>query len=263
MSEAAIAAAEAQLAGTIPARDDIIKTVSIGEGVTSIGNLAFYLCHATTISLPSTLKSIGDHAFDTASFTELALPEGLETIGDWAFCSLPVKELTIPASVTALGSDATGGIYYVEKLTILNPDLVIDGLPVPCVPSARLTVSYDSYEAYRVDYPTYDVQPVNSPINNRFTDSYPNNDDAFVVVPWLTISAACTSQIATTCERARINFEPIHQWNDWEWKMIPKQGRPGEKIRSCRTCQTLETMEVPFTDDWDYEWVSLHRRLGL
>ena len=258
VTEAAITAAEAQIAGTVPTRDDIIKTVNIGENVTSIGALAFHLCRATTISLPSTLKSIGAHAFDTACFTELALPEGLETIGVNAFCSLPIHELTIPSTVTALDPEATMALYYVKKLTFMNPEINIENLLLPTLNLEQAAHNYISYEEFCVDYPTYDVQPVNSPICDRYDDHWTTETDGSSVASWLTISAPCTSTaIAAICARGHVNYEPAHQWGDWYMTQIPENGQPGLEKRVCTACGQPATMEISYSDEWNYTWTHI------
>lgn len=56
--------------------------VTIGEGVTQVGNYAFSgFTYIKELSLPSTLKRIGYRAFENCTgLTELALPEGLAYI---------------------------------------------------------------------------------------------------------------------------------------------------------------------------------------
>lgn len=107
---------------------DDIKKVVINEGVTGIGDYAFYNCsNLTSVSLPSTLKeirgsglkgTINDDVFkisilsygafrDCVSLTDIDFPEGLTTIGDVAFrgCT-SLKKVVIPDSVTSIGKAA-------------------------------------------------------------------------------------------------------------------------------------------------------------
>ena len=56
-----------------------IKKITIKEGITSIGNWAFYNCiYATSVSIPSTVRSIGTSAFRTCqSLGSVSLPDSV------------------------------------------------------------------------------------------------------------------------------------------------------------------------------------------
>lgn len=66
---------------------DLIRTVTVGSGVTSIGNGAFSECSSlTSITLPANMTSIGDEVFAECSMlTSITLPAGLTSIGKKAF----------------------------------------------------------------------------------------------------------------------------------------------------------------------------------
>ena len=82
-----------------------ITAVVVEEGVTTIGQAAFYSCSdLSELNLPSTLTSIGRNAFSYCSITELDLPDGLLTLG--GFNGNPITELVIPDSVTAIADNA-------------------------------------------------------------------------------------------------------------------------------------------------------------
>ena len=70
-----------------PFKDYGIKTVTIGDGITSIGNCVFYGCRGLTeLTLPNSITSIGESAFDGCSgLTKLTLPNSVRSIGDYAF----------------------------------------------------------------------------------------------------------------------------------------------------------------------------------
>ena len=72
---------------TSPFKDYGIKTVTIGDGITSIGDYAFYSCRGLTeLTLPNSVTSIGGGAFeDCSGLTELTLPSSVTSIGDSAF----------------------------------------------------------------------------------------------------------------------------------------------------------------------------------
>ena len=83
-----------------------ITRISVGEGVSSIGELAFYGCgRVTAVTLPSSVTTIGARAFkDCTALTGVRLPEGLTAIGSYAFyrCSA-LSSITVPASVRSMG----------------------------------------------------------------------------------------------------------------------------------------------------------------
>ena len=92
---------------------DKLKSVVINEGITEIGDKAFYGLKIGKVQLPSTLKKIGASAFANTYLTTLQLPNGLEEIGEDAFYwCYKLFSISIPDSVTTIGSDA---FYYCKK----------------------------------------------------------------------------------------------------------------------------------------------------
>ena len=85
---------------------DQITTLTVNDGVTSIGTHAFDdFTHLSTVTLANSVTSIGDYAFQGCnSLSNLTFGSGLTTIGDYAFqgCSSLVT-LSLPNSLTALG----------------------------------------------------------------------------------------------------------------------------------------------------------------
>ena len=82
-----------------------ITSVSIAEGVTSIGTYAFYYCTSmTSISLPNSLTSIGNFAFYTCGdLASVIIPNNVTNIGEYAFyyCT-SLTSITIPNGVTSI-----------------------------------------------------------------------------------------------------------------------------------------------------------------
>lgn len=98
-----------------------VTRISVGEGVTSVGDLAFYGCgRATSVTLPTTVTAIGDRAFkNCASLTALRLPAGLTTIGEAAFESCEkLGSIRLPDSLTAIGSYAFYRCVGLTSVTI-------------------------------------------------------------------------------------------------------------------------------------------------
>ena len=90
------------------------EKLTLGEGVTTVGNYAFYSMTALKeITLPSTLTAVGSYAFAFSSgLTTVSLPMGVSTIGESAFegCG-GLNSVYLPASVTVVGDRAFAFCY--------------------------------------------------------------------------------------------------------------------------------------------------------
>jgi hypothetical protein len=101
----------------------VLTNVIIEDGITSIGNWAFFGCSGlTSITIPNSLTSIGDRAFsDCSGLTSITIPNSVTSIGNWAFfgCS-GLTSITIPNSVTSIGNSAFWGCSGLTSITIPN-----------------------------------------------------------------------------------------------------------------------------------------------
>ena len=121
-----------------------ITSVTIAEGVTSIGNYAFYMCSSmATVSIPAGVTSIGSYAFSSCTaLTAITIPDGVTSIGSNAFsgCSnlasvnIPdgltsidsylfdacgnLANVNIPATVTSIGASAFRNCTKLESITL-------------------------------------------------------------------------------------------------------------------------------------------------
>lgn len=108
---------------------DFITSVSLPNGLSSIGRYAFYSCSKlTAISFPSTLKTIGDHAFQYCTgLKSLSIPDGVTKISYSAFsnCSalvnvkLPSNLSTIP-SLCFASCASLQTVTFPKKLTTIG-----------------------------------------------------------------------------------------------------------------------------------------------
>ena len=93
-----------------------ITSVTVPEGVTSIGSGAFWHCKSLkTVKLPSTLTEIAAHGFaDCQALETLDIPEGVQNIGADAFGDTPwlnaQKEKTPFVVVNGILIDATAAV---------------------------------------------------------------------------------------------------------------------------------------------------------
>ena len=97
------------------------KTTVIPNGVTSIGNFAFYKCGFTSLAIPNSVTSIGSNAFEQCyNLTSVAIPNSVTSIGDYAFFNCEkMASVIIGTSVTSIGERAFGGCKL-ASVTIPN-----------------------------------------------------------------------------------------------------------------------------------------------
>jgi hypothetical protein len=103
-----------------------IKTVVIENGVTGIGEFAFYGCRElTSVTIPNSVITIGTGAFMSSGITTLVIPQSVTDIGYGAFSyCYSLTSVTIPNSVTTIGGHA---FFYCRSITNLHlPQSVAD-----------------------------------------------------------------------------------------------------------------------------------------
>ena len=89
-----------------------VKSAVIADGVTSIGDSAFFDCTSlTSVTIPDSVTSIGEYAFyNCTSLTSVTIPDSVTSIGDGAFSYCEsLTSVTIPDSVTSIGWHAFDG----------------------------------------------------------------------------------------------------------------------------------------------------------
>lgn len=99
-----------------------IKSIVVGEGVTTIGNSAFEGCSkVTSVSLPKTLTRIGGYAFDhCSSLKELSIPDGVTYIGGYAFSCCTFESIKLPSGLKSLGVGAFAYCAHLKEISIPN-----------------------------------------------------------------------------------------------------------------------------------------------
>ena len=126
----------------------------LGEGVTSIGNVAFLGCSGlTSVVIPNSVTNIGVSAFSGCSgLTSIEIPNSVTSIGDYAFsgCSgltsieIPnsvtsietyvfrgcsgLTSIEIPSSVTTIRSEAFSGCSGLTSITSYITDVFATGV---------------------------------------------------------------------------------------------------------------------------------------
>ena len=91
------------------ARKSSVKTVTVGDGVTTLGDYAFNGCaNLTTINLPNGLKTIGSSVFyNCDSLVTIAFPNTVTSIGGYCFSNCDkLKKVTLSNTLVYIGYDA-------------------------------------------------------------------------------------------------------------------------------------------------------------
>lgn len=123
-------------------REEILK-ISLPEGLTSIGTLAFYECEKlTAVVIPNSVSRIGDYAFANCTGIELLnLGSGVENIGECAFSDCyKVASLTLPKSLKTIGVKT---FYRCESITTLTVPSSVTGIGTEAFGYCKALVTAD------------------------------------------------------------------------------------------------------------------------
>ena len=100
-----------------------VKTLTIGNGVTRIGNHAFQDCtNLAAVTIADSVTEIGEFAFSgCTSLAAVTIPQKVTRIEDGAFYGCTsLAAITVDATNPAYCSDASGVLYNKEKTTLIQ-----------------------------------------------------------------------------------------------------------------------------------------------
>ena len=80
------------------------RTSRIPEGVTTIGEYAFFVCAGLTeIELPNTVTTIEDAAFSSTQLHRIEIPDSVTSLGGWTFSECyELKEVILSENITEI-----------------------------------------------------------------------------------------------------------------------------------------------------------------
>lgn len=115
-----------------------ISSLTIGEGVTRIGDYAFMLCSfVTEVVIPESVTSMGDWAFRySTGLQEAYIGDGVTEIAAKAFAECTaLKTVVIGKSIQRIGDQAfntrsSWDQMTLEKITVLFDDIASGSFPV-------------------------------------------------------------------------------------------------------------------------------------
>ena len=121
-----------------------IKSVVIEDGVTSIGDWAFYYYRGLkSVTIPNSVTSIGDQAFEyCTSLTSIVIPNSVTSIGYEAFYNCTgLTSITIPDGMTSISMWAFNGCTGLTSVTIPDSVTSIDyGAFANCTSLSSITI---------------------------------------------------------------------------------------------------------------------------
>ena len=100
---------------------DLVRHVTICNGISSIGSYAFYgCCHLSDVSLPDSLTRIGDYAFTASSLSHINIPWSVKSIGHNALLSYSTIDDT--PYLQFITVDSTNHYFYAKAGVLFSRD---------------------------------------------------------------------------------------------------------------------------------------------
>ncbi len=213
-----------------------VKSAVIAEGVTSIGEYAFYDCRSlTSVTIPDSVTSIGEWAFSYCkSLTSVTIPDSVTSIGREAFYKCEsLTSVTIPDSVTSIGGNTFRDCISLTSVTIPDSVTSIGGCAFMDCSSLKSVTIPDSV--------TIIGGSAFSDCDN-LTDVYYTGTE----IAW--------NKIKISDYNDALKNATIHYFSEWTREKEPTCTEPGSETSVCPEagCGKTFTREIPaLGHSWD------------
>lgn len=245
---------------------DNIKSINIGDEVTSIGNYAFYNCINLTnvyigqkvtrigkcafagcvklanVNFPKGIKRIEDNAFENTIITDVVLPDGLEHLGYNTFKDCEkLTSVVIPDGVTEIDEFAFYNCTSIRILKIGKSVKRIGNWAFKGCTNLEIIYMPESVEI----------------IGDYAFENCPSITDVYYAGSKSQWSAIDVGLYNDDLLNATIHFakedgeEHVHSWGKWTITKYPTDTEQGERYRYCLTCGVKQTEildEMPTCD---------------
>ena len=164
-----------------------IKTLVIGDSITSISELQFYdLSTLESLTLGQNISSIGQSAFTDSGITSLVIPDSVITINSYAFLRSGITNLQIGNSVEYIGREAFAegnltSVIIPDSVEYLGPDAFRgnDGLKSVVIGNSITAIPADSFRGFELDYVV-----IGNSVESIGDDAFNGvNGDVFILKP--------------------------------------------------------------------------------
>ena len=243
-----------------------IKTVVIGDSVTSIGWYEFYNCTGlTSVTIPDSVTSIGDYAFSGCTgLTSVTIGNSVTSIGYRAFfyCT-GLTSVTIPDSVTSIGGSAFENCTGLTSVTIGNSVTSIGYYAFTNCNNIYLLVYKNSFaEQYAID----------NSLNYRIISKIPDDTETLsgkVTNSFLWSIDKMTETLTLDCNGTMVSFEndvaPWIQYEEYIKHIVINDGCTNISKNAFMMCSKVESVLIPnsVTNINSYAFYGCSRLTGI
>ena len=228
-----------------------IRSVLMENGVTGIGNFAFFECISlTSMTIPDSVTCIGNCAFkDCSSLASVTIPDSVASIGVYAFCGCTsLAIMVLPNGVTRIGAEAFEWCTSMKNITI--PDGVMSigydaFLNCKSLTNVYFTGTEEAWNGITIDGGNDALKNANIHYNYvSHTHSYKD----IVTAPTCTAKGYTTHTCACGDSYVDTYTDALgHAWDNGKVAKEPTETETGVKTFACTRCGETRTETIPAT----------------